>query len=166
MGGQTLNMAYMSYATGNIIKQNQPKVEGYMRTMNYGGQAIVYTPTTPDIKFADDKLLFADAGFFNFFSFKLATGNASSVLSKPFSVVLSKGMAKKYFGDENPVGKTLVIKTDTTYTYQVTGVTENTPSNSSINFNFIASASSLLSMKNYAQRIGEQQSIGPGPFKV
>jgi len=134
--------------------------------MNYGGQAIVYTPTTPDIKFADDKLLFADAGFFNFFSFKLATGNASSVLSKPFSVVLSKGMAKKYFGDENPVGKTLVIKTDTTYTYQVTGVTENTPSNSSINFNFIASASSLLSMKNYAQRIGEQQSIGPGPFNV
>jgi len=166
IGGQALSMAYMSYGTGPLVKQNQPKVEDYMRTMDYSSQPIVNNPSTPDIKFADNKLLFADAGFFNFFSFKLASGSPSDALSKPFSVVLTKETAKKYFGDHDPIGKTLTIKTDSTFTYQVTGIVENAPSNSSIKFNFIASASSLLSMKDGRNQIGNQQGIGPGSFNV
>jgi len=166
IGGQALSMAYMSYGTGPLVKQNQPKVEDYMRTMEYGGQPIINNPATPDAKFADNKLLFADAGFFNFFSFKLVSGSVSDALNKPFSVVLTKDMAKKYFGDKDPIGKTLTIKTDSAYTYQVTGIAERAPSNSSINFNFIASASSLPSMKTLAQQIGTQQGIGPGSFNV
>lgn len=165
MGSQVMNMAYMSYGTGPVIKQNQPRVEDYMRTMDYK-QVIVNNPETPDAKFADKKLLFADAGFFKFFSFKLVSGSPSDALKKPFSVVLSKDMARKYFGDADPIGKTLTIKTDSAYTYQVTGVAENAPSNSSIDFNFIASASTLTSMKSFARRIDEQQGIGPGSFNV
>jgi putative ABC transport system permease protein len=165
IGSQAMNMTYMSYGTGPAIKQNQPRVEDYVRTMDYR-QVIVNNPATPDAKFADKKLLFADAGFFKFFSFKLASGSPSDVLKKPFSVVLSKDMARKYFGDSDPIGKTLTIKTDSAFTYQVTGVAENAPSNSSIDFNFIASASTLTSMKSFARRIDEQQSIGPGSFNV
>ncbi|HVS91616.1 MAG TPA: ABC transporter permease [Mucilaginibacter sp.] len=167
IGGNAMNMAYMSYGTGPIIKQNLPKIEDYMRTMDYGrGHVIVYDPAAPDTKFADNKLLFADAGFFKFFSFELVSGSPSDVLSKPFSIVLSIDMARKYFGNADPIGKTLTIKTDTTLSYQVTGVAENAPSNSSINFDFIASASTLSSVKSFAQRIGEQQGIGPGSFNV
>lgn len=166
IGGQALNMEYMSYGTGPIVKQNQPKVEDYMRTMDYDKHVIVYNPVSPDTKFAENKVLYADAGFFKFFSFKLLSGNPSSVLSKPFSVVISKDMAQKYFGGEDPVGRTLVIKKDSTYTYLVTGVAENTPSNSSIDFNFVASTASLLSMKDMNNRVGEQQRIGPGSFNV
>jgi len=166
ISGQSLSMAYMSYGTGLIVKQHQPRVDDFMRTMDAPNPLIVYNTTTPDIKFTDEKLLFADAGFFKFFSFKLTSGSVSDVLSKPFSVVLSKDMAKKYFGNADPVGKTLVIKTDSTYTYQVTGVAEDAPSNSSIKYNFIASTSSLLSMKNIANQIGNQQGIGPGSFNL
>jgi putative ABC transport system permease protein len=166
IGGQALNMAYMSYGTGPIVKQNQPRVKDYMRTLENNDPLVVYNPVTPDIKFADEKLLFADPDFFKFFSFKLASGSTSDALNKPFSVVLSKDMAKKYFGNIDPVGKTLVIKTDSAHTYQVTGVAENAPSNSSIKFNFIASNSSLLSMKDMANRIGNQQGIGPGSFNL
>ena len=166
IGGQALSMAYMSYGTGPVVKQNQPKVEDYLRTMDYGGEVIVSDPAKPDVKFVDKKLLFADAGFFKFFSFKLTSGSVSDALSKPFSVVLTKDIAKKYFGDVNPIGKTLTIKTDTAATYQVTGIAESAPSNSSVNFNFIASASSLHLMKSFAQRIGVQGGIGPGSFNV
>ncbi|MFI5159862.1 MAG: ABC transporter permease [Sphingobacteriales bacterium] len=166
IGGQALSMAYMSYGTGPVVKQNQPKVEDFMRTMNAQDPLVVYHTATPDVKFADKKLLFADPGFFKFFSFKLASGSASDVLSRPFSVVLSKAMAKKYFGDADPIGKTLIIKTDSSYTYQVTGIAENAPSNSSIQYNFIASSASLLSMKDGRNQIGNQQGIGPGSFNL
>jgi putative ABC transport system permease protein len=161
------NMEFMSYASGPLIKQNQPTVEAYMRTLAYFNQnpVVVNDPSTPGKKFAEDKLLFADPGFFNFFSFKLLSGSAGDVLSKPFTVVLSRDMAKKYFGTHDPVGKTIVIKTDSSYTYQVTGVAENTPSNSSITFNFVASNQSLLAMKEAPRYAGTQQ-MSYGAFNV
>jgi putative ABC transport system permease protein len=167
-GGNTMNMAYMSYASGPLIKQNQPLVEAYMRTLPYFNEnpVIVADPSSPGKKFAEDKLLFADPGFFNFFSFKLLSGSAGNVLNKPFTVVLSRDMAKKYFGSQDPVGKTLVIKTDSAYTYQVTGVAENAPSNSSITFNFVTSCQSLLVMKQASRYgVGPQQ-MTYGSFNV
>jgi putative ABC transport system permease protein len=165
VGSNTMNLAYVSYATGPIIKQNNPMVEDYMRTMAYFRPLVVSNPSSPENKFAESKLLFADPGFFNFYSFKLLAGQASDALKEPFSVVISSDIARKYFGDANPVGQTLVIKTDSAYTYHITGVAENTPSNSSINFNFVASTKSLLSMKEASFYSGSQQ-IGPGSFDL
>jgi putative ABC transport system permease protein len=164
-GGMVMNMAFMSYAAGPLIKQSQPTVETYMRTLAYFNPVVVDNPLTAETKFIEDKLLFADAGFFNFFSFKLLAGSAADVLKKPFSVVISRGMAKKYFGSQNPIGKTLTLKTDSAYTYQVTGVAENAPSNSSIEFNFIASNASLLAMKEATKYIGSKQ-ISFGSFNI
>ncbi|MDB5024716.1 MAG: hypothetical protein JWP78_2471 [Mucilaginibacter sp.] len=165
VGGTTMSMDYGSYASGPLIKQGQPAVEDYIRTLGYFKPIVVSNPSSPDQKFAESKLLFADAGFFNFFSFKLLSGQASNVLSKPFSVVISQDMAKKYFEDQNPIGKLLTIKTDSAYTYQVTGVAENCPSNSSITYNFVASGSSFLTMKESKEYLGSQQ-LGPGSFSV
>ncbi|MDB5124595.1 MAG: macB 19 [Mucilaginibacter sp.] len=158
----------MSYASAPLIKQNQPLVEAYMRTLPYFNEnpVVVSDPSSPAKKFAEDKLLFADPGFFTFFSFKLLSGSASDVLSKPFTVVLSRDMAKKYFGTQDPIGKTLVIKTDSAYTYQVTGVAENAPSNSSISFSFVTSCQSLLVMKQASRYgVGPQQ-MTYGTFNV
>ncbi|MDB5130286.1 MAG: macB 19 [Mucilaginibacter sp.] len=158
----------MSYASGPLIKQNQPLVEAYMRTLPYFNEnpVIVTDPSSPAKKFTEDKLLFADPAFFNFFSFKLLSGSASDVLSKPFTVVLSRDMAKKYFGTQDPIGKTLVIKTDSAYTYQVTGVAENVPSNSSITFSFVTSCRSLLAMKQAPRYgVGSQQ-MTYGAFNI
>jgi len=164
--GPSSNLNPMTFVSGPILKQSLPVVEDYMRTMNYFGPAVVVSnPKLPERKFTEDKLLFADAGFFNFFSFKLLSGQASQVLSKPFSMVISRDIAKKYFGDENPVGQTLTIKTDTDRTYQVTGVSENCPSNSSIQYNFVASVSGFATTKEAKPYLGDQK-LGGGNFDV
>jgi len=163
VGENTLNMASMSYAAGPIVKQNNAVVEDYMRTLAYFRPTVVSIPASPENKFAESKLIFADPEFFNFYSFKLLSGEASDALKAPFSVVISRDIAKKYFGNDNPIGQTIIIKTDSAHTYHVTAVAENAPSNSSIDFNFVASTSSLLAMKE-ASMYKESQGIGFGSF--
>ncbi|MDB5011443.1 MAG: hypothetical protein JWQ06_2232, partial [Mucilaginibacter sp.] len=148
-GDSFFTFDWIKYNSGLSIKQTQPSVEAYMGTLDYSMPLVVNLPRTPQNKFSENKLVFADAGFFKFFSFKLLSGQIDNVLKNPFSVVISREMAKKYFGNVNPVGKAIILKTDSAYTYQVTGVAENAPSNSSIDFNFVAAGSSLMSMKNY-----------------
>ena len=58
-----------------------------------------------DKVFKEDKLLFADPNFFDFFSFPLAVGDPKTVLEQPNALVLTKAAVKKYFGNENPLGK-------------------------------------------------------------
>ncbi len=165
IGGMQLNIENFSYASGPIIKQSQPTVDAYMCTLPYFKQVIASNPATPDNKFSEDNLLFADESFFKFFSFKLISGSADDVLKKPFSVVLSKAMADKYFAGQDPVGKTITLRTDSAYTYQVTGVAQNAPSNSSIKFNFVTSDASLLAMKEASDYLGDK-GFGNGSFTV
>jgi len=166
MRGNIVNtMGNMSYATGPIISLGQPTVESYMRTLAYFEPVIASNPSLTDRKFSEKNLVFADPGFFKFFSFKILSGDANSVLVNPHSVVISQEMAKKYFGDENPIGKTITLKTDSAYTYQVTGVAENSPSNSSIQYNFVVPNSSFLTMKEAKKYLGPQK-IGFGTFKL
>lgn len=164
-GGSTMNIGLMSYAAAPIIKQRQPTVKDYIRTMAYFKPVVASNPDKPDIKYSEKNLLFADENFFDFFSFKLLSGNSKTVLDRPFTVVLSEDMAKKYFGNENPIGKTITLKTDSAFTYQVTGIAENNPSNSSIQYNFITSNQSLLKMKEASLYVGTRD-ISFGNFAV
>jgi putative ABC transport system permease protein len=76
IGGNTMNMNYMSYASGPLVKQSQPGVETYMRTLDYFKPVIVSNPLNPETKFKEEKLVFADPAFFNFFTFNLKAGTA------------------------------------------------------------------------------------------
>ncbi|MFI5138055.1 MAG: ABC transporter permease [Sphingobacteriales bacterium] len=150
LGSQKMIMEYTSYVSGPMIQQGAPDVVGYMRTRKVFKDVIVEAPLETSTHFSEGKMLFADADFFNFFSFKLLSGSPSTVLTKPFSLVISQDMAKKYFGGQNPIGKTLKIKTERSYIYTITGVAERMPSNSSIEFNFLASNASLKMMPEAA----------------
>lgn len=165
MQGQEVNIEQMSYVSGPIAKQTAPAVADYMRLRKVYKPAIVESPKEKGIKFSESKMMFADAGFFDFFSFNLLSGSSSDVLTKPFSLVISKNMAKKYFGTQDPIGKTLKIKTDSTYSYLITGVAQNVPSNSSIDFDFLASNSSLKMMREAEPFLRSQQLQG-GAFTV
>jgi len=85
-----------------------------------------------------ETIYYCDKEFFSVFSFPLLHGNATSVLNEINSVVLTKEMALKFFGTTEVVGKTLSMKLDSVFENAiVTGVAENAPQNSSIQFDFI-----------------------------
>jgi len=86
--------------------------------------------------FNEKKAYHADSDFFSLFSFPLLRGNASTVLKEPGSVVLTKTTAKKYFGTiDNAMGK--VVEMDKHRQLKVTGIAEDVPSNSHLNFDLV-----------------------------
>jgi len=80
---------------------------------------------------------FADPNFLEFFTFEMAEGDPGTALSAPNSVVITEKTALKYFGDENPLGKTLTLEGNINVT--VTGILKDIPVNSSIRFDFLVS---------------------------
>jgi putative ABC transport system permease protein len=92
--------------------------------------------------FQEQQFIFADSTFFNVFDFKLLHGIANEVLKAPKMVVLTQSAAKKYFGNENPVGKWILVGSKQT-PYMVTGVSEDCPTNSQIKYDMIASLSTF-----------------------
>ncbi|HTD39326.1 MAG TPA: ABC transporter permease, partial [Mucilaginibacter sp.] len=77
MNGQELNMQYMSYVTGPIIKQSQPAVADYVRMWKIYKDPIIENPAAARVKFSETNMWFADANFFKVFSFKLLSGSPS-----------------------------------------------------------------------------------------
>ena len=90
-----------------------------------------------DLQFYEHDVVYADKGFFKFFSFPLAQGNPETVLASPNSIVLTPEAAQKYFGNENPIGKSMVMNEETTL--QVTGVLKDSPKSSHLDFDFLIS---------------------------
>jgi putative ABC transport system permease protein len=87
------------------------------------------------------KGIFADQSFLDVFSFKLKLGNATTALTEPYSVILSEKTAHKFFGDINPIGKTIEIGNKGEYT--ITGIIKDPPAKSHIKFDLIGSASTI-----------------------
>ena len=145
LGGDSVFMPYLNYSAAPMVSQREPSVESFVRLRKDVRNTIIQNPEKASLKFAESKFLFADSNFFSFFSFKLLQGNKEQVLRNPLSVVISQHAAQKYFGNQDPVGK--VIRYENVYDLLVTGVAENAPSNSSIEYDFVASISSMLSIK-------------------
>ncbi len=83
----------------------------------------------------DEVLGMADGSIFEMFTFPLTEGDPQKALSDPHSIVLTEEMARKYFGDENPIGK--VLKADDRYDFLVTGVMDKFPLNSHFRYDFL-----------------------------
>jgi ABC-type antimicrobial peptide transport system permease subunit len=76
-----------------------------------------------------------DSNFLQVFSFPLLQGDPNTALNEPFSIILTAGLAKSLFGDENPMGKT--VRLDNKDYFKVTGVAKNPPVNSRFQFNYL-----------------------------
>ena len=119
------------------FKRNFPEVESGVRVSHEGRLVRV-----GDKVFNEKGFVFADSTFFDVFDFQVIEGNRKSLLESPNQIVLTATSAKKYFGGESPVGKTILIGSGQ-MPFKVTGVVEDCPSNSQIDFDFLASFSSL-----------------------
>jgi putative ABC transport system permease protein len=94
-----------------------------------------------DRLFFEKGFVFADSTVFSVFDFELVRGNPKDVLAAPNTVVLTEEMVKKYFGNEDPIGKTILL--DNKHIITVTGIMKRIPRNSHFDFDFLASFSTL-----------------------
>ncbi len=93
-----------------------------------------------NIRFREAHVCLADSNFFSFFSYRWLKGNKTTALREVNSVVISASAAKKYFGDAGPIGQQLEISTiSNSYPCTVTGVFEDAPQNSTMQFSMLLS---------------------------
>lgn len=89
--------------------------------------------------------IYADENFFGVFGYRLQQGDTATALDAPYSVVISEAMKEKYFNKENPVGKVLLL--NDTVPYTVTGVFENLPANSHMQFEMVGSFATFCAIR-------------------
>lgn len=99
--------------------------------------------------FNEKKILLTDSNFFQFFSFKLLKGDPASVLHNPLSIVMTASTAKKYFGDDNPIGKVVDFNKELRLT--VTGIAADVPANSHLEFDMIVPISNWTNTPWFSQ---------------
>jgi ABC-type antimicrobial peptide transport system permease subunit len=92
-------------------------------------------------RFEEKAVFYADSTLLQVFSFPLINGNAETALARPDAVLITEDMAKKYFGNEDPIGK--ILKRDNKDNVVVTGVLKNIPANSHLQFDFIMPMSAI-----------------------
>lgn len=129
-------------ALGPALKKDFPEVKEFARVVKHSifvqDPVFSYRDSTGrDVTSSGDKLYLADSSFLPIFSLPFIAGDPSTALSKPLSIVISASTARKYFGNENPIGKSLIG--NGIDPLQVTGVFEDVPSNSHIKFDILLS---------------------------
>lgn len=121
------------------LQQLYPEVKSGVRIYHSGS----YRPLTirrGDRIFEERSFAYVDSSLFDIFSFQLLAGNPETALTRPNTVVISRDIARKYFGDESPVGKSLQVNDRE---FEVTGVMDEIPANSHFRFDFFASMNTL-----------------------
>ncbi len=131
----------VSYA----VEQEIPEVEQLVRIHTPGDFLISYTNVKGEVKSIDQKKVLAtDSNFFQVFTFPLLKGNPKTALQNPQTLVMTESAAKRYFGNEDPLGKTVRLgEGDRQQNYEVTGVAKDIPTNSYIQFDVMLSMNSF-----------------------
>ena len=117
----------------DVLETDFPEVEQAVRIVRVNAEiAVMYE----DVTFIETGLAFCDTTLFDFFSIKMLEGDASSALSSPTSLVMTRSTARRYFGESDVVGK--MIRTQFGE-FMVTGVCEDIPHNSHMEFDILVS---------------------------
>lgn len=128
--GEVLTWPITPGPLGEEIRENSPEVAMAVRTQGAGSVLFQH-----DEKSFMERGFYADPDFFKLFSFKILKGKPNTNAGDISSISISEKLAKKLFGDQNPVGKTVKVNNQTDYT--VAAVFEDVPSQSSLLFEFI-----------------------------
>ncbi|MEP7258938.1 MAG: ABC transporter permease [Flavitalea sp.] len=127
---------------GRAMKTEFPEVKGFSRVV----RSSIFIPScTFSVKekdgafkvFSEDKLFFADSSFFTLFTYPFISGDPAKALTDANTVVISDSLARKLFGQEDAMGKTIFINGG--LPFKITGVIREVPENSHIKFNAMAS---------------------------
>lgn len=145
ISGKHDQFAVVPVPMGPALKLEFPEVESFCRFNDVGNTLF----RRGDNEYYEDNFYFVDSTVFDIFSYHLLMGNPKTCLVEPFSMVISEKVAKKYFGEENPMGQ--ILESGSGRQYKITGVMANVPQNSHLWFNGLLSATTL------ADIVGEEQ---------
>ena len=120
-----------------VLKDEYPEVINAARFRGMQAASVQYN----EKRFHEDEIMYADNAVFDIFTWPLIKGAPQTALTVPYSVVISEELAEKYFGDEEPLGKILLFNNEEQFT--VTGVMENIPEESHIDFDALCSFNTL-----------------------
>jgi putative ABC transport system permease protein len=129
--------SYTSGAMKDALDYEFSEVEQSMR-LSYLSRPVV---KLGDKTFVEEKFFYADSNFFDVFSVPLISGDPATALSSPNSMVISSETARRYFGNENPIGKNLQVNERKNMV--ISGVMENFPNNSHFKCDFIGSLETI-----------------------
>lgn len=138
-GGQVSKTALSPTALLPTLTREFPEVEAGVRLYNPSSDN-AFVLQRNDKLFEERRFYYADSTFFKVFGLELVAGNPGKALTQPQSVVFTQSMARKYFGTEDVMGKTLQVNGKE---YQVTGLLRDQPAYSVLPFDFVASFASL-----------------------
>lgn len=142
-GGKIYEANVMPQVASAMTK-DYPEVEDATRLRVAGAPKISYKGRN----FRDDELVFVDPNFFSIFTLPLIEGDVKTALKEPNALVITKAAAKKYFGNENPIGKTLVFTSNNNEPFKVTGLIDKVPVNSHFQFDLFGSMTGLNEAKS------------------
>jgi putative ABC transport system permease protein len=134
IAGQEITATSSPAVMGPTMLKEFPEIEDFLRMTGRGPTVIEYNNQT----FAEENLIEADSSFFNFFSIPVLKGDPQNLLNAPRKAVLSESTARKIFGEENPVDKTIKIGSDS-IRYTVSGVMSDIPGNTHFEANILTS---------------------------
>jgi len=136
------------YISGPAWKDEVPEIEEQCRMAFQGGHLF----SEGENKFFEDGIVAVDSSFFNMFTFDFKYGNKYGVLREPNTMVIIEEVATKYFGDSDPVGRTIQVDHDQLFT--ISAVIEDPPSNSILGFKVLFPWNYMESQDNYNESWG------------
>jgi putative ABC transport system permease protein len=127
-----------NYYIGQIAAANIPEIENFCRVK----KETMFVQVDQQI-FKEERTLFADSSFLDLFSYEVISGDKAEFLRKPDAVIISESIARKYFGDSNPVGKIIFAVNPGKKPLTVEGVIADVPVNTHLGFDIVVSLSSV-----------------------
>ncbi|MCP4727606.1 MAG: FtsX-like permease family protein [bacterium] len=141
--GQNIHTATSSAPAAGALKADYPEVISAVRFSNVETAQVKYG----EKEFLEAGMFHTDNSVFEIFTFPIITGDDKIPLIRPYTAVITEETARKYFGDEDPVGK--ILRINITDEYEITAVMLNIPANSHIKFDILLSFETLV-LKNKA----------------
>lgn len=137
-GTNTQNVALSMPGMGPNLHRDYPEIQDFTRYWGRGNRLFV----NGDNRQIIEQTVNVDSTFLRIFDFEMIEGDRNSALDEPFSIILTKEVSERFFGKESPIGKSLEMDENQ---YKVTGLLENVPENSHLQFDVLISMSSIYS---------------------
>ncbi len=136
VGDNEINTANASLPIGGVLKQEFPFVKQFVRVNGGNNMSVIHEKDA----YNEQRFYFVDSNIAEVFTIPFVRGNPGTALNRPNTVVITESIAKKYFGDDDPMGKRIIGDND--MEFEVTGIVKDVPLNTHFKYDFLASITS------------------------